>query len=98
MSARLLLCALLSGCAISPAPPGTQVPLTRLQAVAVPGATRDSVRAALGDTTRVRFDSGAEVWQYLSPAGGGTEFVILFGPDGRISRTRQRAPHPLDPP
>jgi hypothetical protein len=93
-----LACALLLGaCASAPPPPGTQADAARLASAAVPGvATRASVQAALGATRKVAFDSGAEVWLYQVPRGGGrfAEFVILFGPDGVVSKTRQREPDP----
>jgi hypothetical protein len=60
-------------------------------------STRDNVSAALGKATTVRFDSGFEVWAYRgvapgSVASGTTEFVILFGPDGIVKKSRVRAP------
>ena len=85
---------LLAGCASTPAPPpGTQVDAARALAAAVPGqATRASVLAALGPTHKVVFDSGAEVWLYQLPQGGGryAEFVILFDRNGLVSKTRRR--------
>ena len=93
--AALLSALLLAGCASAPAPPGTQVDEQRLAAAAVPGqATRASVLAALGATHKVAFDSGAEVWLYQVPRGGGqfAEFVILFDRNGVVSKTRRREP------
>ena len=85
MSARQLsaaaLALLLAGCATGPAPPGAQVEAARVeQAVVIGQSTRDSVRAALGPTRSVVFDSGYETWLYQLPLGGGSygELVILF--------------------
>ena len=93
--AALAATLLLAACAGTPAPPGTQVEESRLAAAAVPGqATRASVLAALGPTRKVAFDSGAEVWLYQVPKGGGkfAEFVILFDRNGVVSKTRRRDP------
>ena len=59
--------------------------------------TRKKVQVALGKTTTVRFDSDFEVWAYRgiapdSAAPGVTEFVILFGPDGVMKKSRVRPP------
>ena len=104
-AAALATCVLLSGCALTgpgtvedtsagvehsgaPAPQDAQ-------AAVHPGSTKDEVTAALGTANGYRFDSGFEVWVYrwLGPdrsARGATEFVILFGPDGRVRKTRIR--------
>jgi len=64
----------------------------------VPGrSTKAEILAALGKATVVKFDSGYEVWVYRgnvagSQPGGKTEFVILFGPDGVLKKSRVRAP------
>jgi outer membrane protein assembly factor BamE (lipoprotein component of BamABCDE complex) len=71
----------------------------------VPGhSTKAQVLAALGPTTKQVFDSGYEVWLYNYPAGASrlplfghnetesAEFVVLFGPDGIVKKTRHRAP------
>lgn len=96
MRRAALACALLlAGCASAPAPPGAQVDEARLGAAAEPGrATRASVLAALGPTHAISFDSGYQVWLYQVPRGGGrfAEFVILFRPDGVVSKTRRREP------
>ena len=92
---------LLGACAGPPPPPGTQVDETRLAAAAVPGvASRASVKAALGATHSVAFDSGVEVWLYQVARGGGrfAEFVILFDRNGVVSKTRRREPGSLDKP
>lgn len=95
-SAALLLCAaLLAGCAINQATPGTQVAAERLAASIVPGrTTKAELLANFGRTKSVVFDSGFEAWLYQSPAGGGrfAEFVILIDPSGVVVKTRQRAP------
>jgi hypothetical protein len=60
------------------------------QTVHVGSSTREQVRAALGDSTAIRFDSGNEVWMYSYPAASGApgEYVILFGGDGVVKRVR----------
>lgn len=92
----LLLCAaLLAGCAIGQATPGTQVAAERLAASIVPGrTTKAELLASFGKTKSVVFDSGYESWLYQSPAGGGrfSEFVVLIDPSGVVAKTRQRAP------
>jgi hypothetical protein len=93
----LLGATLLAACASTPPPPGTQADSARLAAAAVPGvATRASVQAALGPTHKVAFDSGAQVWLYQVPRGGGRfdEFVILFDRAGVVHKTRQRPAPP----
>ena len=83
----------LAGCAGTPAPPGTQVALGRLQQGVVPGTTtRAQLLAAFGPTRSVVFDSGFESWVYQSPAGGGqfSEFVVLINPAGLVAKTRTR--------
>ena len=94
----LLVTLVLGACASAPPPPGTQVDTARVASAAVVGATRASVLAALGKTHQVRFDSGYETWLYQVPRGGGrfAEFVILFDPSGKVSKTRQREPQPGD--
>ena len=59
------------------------------------GSTKADVFAALGKGNGVAFESGYEVWVYrwLGPektARSATEFVILFGPDGKVRKTRIR--------
>ena len=63
-------------------------------------STREEVAARLGRTTRVRFDSGFEVWVYRfagEPGGrtnpgasGPAEYVVLFTPSGIVAKTRFR--------
>jgi len=84
-----------------------------MNAVAI-GSAQADVRAALGETTVVRFDSGYEVWVYPiaeAPSAGSrparsrspderaatrAEFVILFAPSGRVTKTRLRSePSPV---
>lgn len=95
-SALLLLA--LAGCASQA--PGPLAPAARLQTLAVPGATRASLQAAFGPAASVRFDSGVEVWCYLSPAGPQrySETVILFDRAGMVRKVRVRAPDPFDQP
>lgn len=95
---------ILAGCAATPpAPPGLVAAERLVQAPAPGTSTMQQVQAALGPATTVRFDSGYQVWLYLyqpAPAlppgpGGKTqyaEFVILFGPDGVVVKTRRREP------
>ena len=93
----------LAGCASAfrtskPEPPAFRDASMSLQAasdsVAIGKTTKAQTLAALGPATVVKFDSGFEVWVYrvkarnaeVSPA----EFVILFTPDGIVSKTRIR--------
>ena len=67
------------------------VPYATLEQTVQPGSsTREQVRAALGDSTAIRFDSGNEVWMYTYPAASGAqaEYVILFGGDGVVKKVR----------
>lgn len=63
------------------------------QTVQVGSSTREQVRAALGESTSIRFDSGNEVWLYTYPDGSqaGGEYVILFGADGVVKKVRRGA-------
>ena len=93
MKRALFAALLLAGCASSPAPPGAQVALARLQQGVVAGTTtKAQLLAAFGPTKNVVFDSGYEAWLYQSPAGGGkySEFVVLINPAGIVTRTRTR--------
>lgn len=95
----LFVALVLGACASAPPPPGARVDAARIASAAVVGqATRASVLAALGKTRKVSFDSGYETWLYQVPRGGGrfAEFVILFDPTGKVSKTRQREPQPSD--
>lgn len=60
------------------------------QAVQVGSSTREQLRAALGDSTAIRFEDGKEVWMYTYPAASGAqgEYVILFGGDGVVKKVR----------
>lgn len=67
------------------------VPYATLEQTVQPGSsTREQVRAALGESTSIRFDSGNEVWMYTYPAASGAqgEYVILFGGDGVVRQVR----------
>ncbi len=94
LAAPLFMLAM-AGCATTPqAPPGTVVPEARLEQAVQPGVTtRAALLAQLGPTTSIRFDSGYEVWRYLTPAGAGTygEYVIVIDPRGVVAKAR-RAP------
>ncbi len=88
-----------AGCASAPAPPGVQVDQQRINSAVIVGqSTRDSVRAALGSTKSVVFDSGYQTWLYQVPRAGGkpAEFVILFDPAGVVRKTRTREPFATD--
>jgi hypothetical protein len=88
----LLLVLAMAGCATSPqAPPGTVLPQARLEQAVLPGVTtRAELLAQLGATTSIRFDSGYEVWRYLTPAAAGTygEYVIVIDPRGVVAKAR----------
>ncbi|SDA84729.1 SmpA / OmlA family protein [Janthinobacterium sp. 344] len=89
MLALLMLLAACSGTRALQA--SKNVPYATLeQTVQVGSSTRDQVRAALGDSTAIRFDSGKEVWMYTYPAASGAqgEYVILFGADGVVKKVR----------
>ena len=89
MLALLMLLAACSGTRALQA--SKNVPYATLeQTVQVGSSTRDQVRATLGDSTAIRFDSGKEVWMYTYPAASGAqgEYVILFGADGVVKKVR----------
>jgi hypothetical protein len=89
-----LLCALaMAGCASPPqGPPGTLVPEARLAQAVQPGVTtKAALLAQFGATTSIRFDSGYEVWRYLTPgAASGTfgEYVIVIDARGVVTKAR----------
>jgi outer membrane protein assembly factor BamE (lipoprotein component of BamABCDE complex) len=87
--------ALLAGCSGTRALQASKnVPYATLeQTVQVGSSTREQVRAALGESTAIRFDSGNEVWMYTYPAASGApgEYVILFGADGVVKKVRSGA-------
>lgn len=88
----LLFMVAMAGCATSPpAPPGTVLPAARLEQAVRPGVTtRAALLEQFGATTSIRFDSGYEVWRYLTPAAAGTygEYVIVIDPRGVVARAR----------
>jgi hypothetical protein len=104
-AAALAVCIALAGCAmqgpgtVEDASPGVQ-PASgpspqAAQAAVHAGDTKAQVIAALGAANGFRFDSGWEVWVYRwlgadRSARGATEFVVLFGPDGRVRKSRIR--------
>ena len=57
-------------------------------------SSKADVMTALGAATVINFDSGYEVWVYRAksrePAEAKAEFVILFGTDGVVKKTRLR--------
>ena len=93
MKPLLVALLLLAGCATSPAP--EPPPLTESLKKISLGNTKAEVRAALGKTNEVAFDSGYEVWVYKQrlkekqnpPA---RELVLLFDPSGVLAKTRLR--------
>jgi hypothetical protein len=107
-----LLCAsfiaTLAGCAGPSGPPAGAAPTKAAIApraaqalVVADQSTKADVDAALGRADTVRFDSGWDVWAYRwrgqqRTTRGDTEFVILFGPDGIVRKTRIRPPYPPD--
>jgi hypothetical protein len=56
------------------------------------------VEQRLGPAERLAFDSGYEVWVYRAREtprqGDGAELVILFDPEGKVSKLRSRTPAP----
>ena len=60
------------------------------QTVHLGSSTREQVRAALGESTAIRFDNGNEVWMYTYPTASSAagEYVILFGADGVVQKVR----------
>lgn len=92
-AALALVCALaVAGCATTPAaPPGTVVPEAKIAQAVEPGVTTKAMLLArLGPTTSIRFDSGVEVWRYLTPGAAGAygEYVIVLDPQGVVARAR----------
>ena len=79
------------------APPFSN-PLMSMQSasdsVVIGKSTKADVMAALGLATVINFDSRYEVWVYRAksrePAETKAEFVILFSPDGIVTKTRLR--------
>src|SRR6185436_11171927 len=108
-AAAVSLAACIAGCAtyepsgppaavVSPDERKVIAPHRAQNAVVIGKSTRADVRAALGETLAVSFDSGYEVWVYRL-AGEKTatarrdasgEFVILFAPSGLVAKTRIR--------
>lgn len=89
-----LACALaIAGCATTPAaPPGTVVPEARIAQSVQPGVTTKAMLLAqLGATTSIRFDSGVEVWRYLTPGASGAygEYVVVLDARGVVAKVRQ---------
>jgi hypothetical protein len=99
--AGIALLAALAGCATTPAaPPGTVVPAAKLAQTVQPGVTTKAMLLAqFGPTTSIRFDSGYEVWRYLTPTAAGPtgEFVVVIDPQGMVAKTGN-SPAPYQPP
>ncbi|SHH71107.1 hypothetical protein [Massilia sp. CF038] len=97
--AALCTLAWLGGCA-SIAPTQPALDPARVAAAVLPGhSSVASVQAALGPAQVQQFDSGYQVWAYqlARPHGQAAEFVILFGPEGVVRKTRLREPSPAQP-
>ena len=118
VACAIFFAAMIAGCAMQP---GTAIDTDEgasgkgitaeraLSAVVIGRSTQGDVRAALGETTVVRFESGYEVWVYPiadaapprtgsartrsqdEPRATRAEFVILFAPSGRATKTRLRS-------
>lgn len=103
---------LLSGCALPALVSGTGPPKpvfpnpamtveAAAQAVAL-GMDAQAVQARLGPAETLAFDSGYEVWVYRAreQADGaeGPELVLLFDPQGRLSKQRVKPPYRGRPP
>lgn len=88
----LPLMALLAACSGTRALQASKtVPYATLEQTVQPGSsTREEVRAALGESTAIRFDSGNEIWMYTYPAASGAqgEYVILFDGNGVVKKVR----------
>jgi hypothetical protein len=92
-------CAMYGGSTLEEGAPGIERASGPTPAVAQAkvrvGDTKAQVVAALGPGNGVAFESGWEVWVYRwlgadRSARAATEFVILFGPDGTVRKTRLR--------
>lgn len=96
----LTLLTLLTACASAPPPTATLAPEAAMATVVAGQSTRATVQAALGATRVQAFDSGYQVWEYQLPRPGGryAQWVILFGPDGVVRKTRLREPEPGEHP
>lgn len=111
--AALALVAGLAGCAtyelsgppaavVSPDERRLIAPGKAHDSVVIGRSTRTEVRAALGETLAVTFDTGYEIWVYRLDGGkpaasrrdAAGELVILFAPSGIVTKTRIR-PAPL---
>ena len=97
-------CLLLAACAGpglfnagNDAPPFSNPALSMQSAsdsITIGKTSKADVLAALGAATVINFDSGYEVWVYRvksrEPAEAKAEFVILFGTDEIVKKTRLR--------
>lgn len=89
----LLIAVALAGCGTRAQLAAKSVPLATLQQAIQPGvSSKTQILVAFGPSTTQTFDSGYEVWMYEYPAGAGArgEYVILFGPDGLVKKTRRK--------
>ena len=97
-------CVWLAGCAGpglfggGPTAPPFSNPALSMQSasdsITIGKSTKADVMATLGAAIVINFDSGYEVWVYRAksrePAEAKAEFVILFGADGVVKKTRLR--------
>jgi hypothetical protein len=100
-------CAQMGGPALVEGGPGvmqTQAvsPAAAQSSIAVGKSTKADIQAALGQPTKVPFDSGFEVWVYRWPGAqkthrAATELVILFEPSGVVRKTRVRPAYGPEP-
>jgi hypothetical protein len=82
-------------------PQGLSPPVAQSSTV-IGKSTKADVMAALGQATRIPFDSGFEVWVYRWPGAqkthrAATELVILFEPTGVVRKTRLRPGYGPEP-
>jgi hypothetical protein len=94
----------IAGCAIQPTTAPSAVvtsprkkviaPDRGQDAVAIGKSTKADVRAALGETLVISFETGYEIWVYRLANAPTAEFVILFAPSGIVAKTRRVLPAP----
>ena len=80
---------LLAACATPrPEPAADSTAAERAKSALAAGQSKADVLAALGAGQVISFDSGYEVWLYRF---GKTELVVLFAPNGLVTKTRLRS-------
>ncbi len=100
-------CAPMSGPAVAEGGPGVIqaqgiTPPAAQSSIVIGKSTKADVQTALGQATRIPFDSGFEVWVYRWPGAqkthrAATELVILFEPTGVVKKTRVRPGYGPEP-